>query len=208
MIDRPNVLFSTPSMKAAAMINFHLKRFLVPCILALATTHVAGATELPQELIKCRALASAVARLDCYDQFIDRDTSSKQQKSNAVAPEHDSEAAVALGTNTIDGAAEVAGDISQEALFGKNAMEMRKSVQKATATDEIDRIEARISKMRLSAAGKAIITLANGQVWLQIDSSSARLSADDRVIIRRASLGSFMLNKVGNKKSIRVKRIS
>ena len=101
-----------------------------------------------------------------------------------------------------------ASEISPEALFGKNVEEVQKSVQDATGTMDIDRLEAFVSKVSSSANGKAIITLDNGQVWTQVDSSRLRLSGYDRVVIRKASLGSFMLTKVGSKTTMRVKRIS
>lgn len=75
-------------------------------------------------------------------------------------------------------------------------------------TIEINQIDARVLEVRKSTTGKAIITLDNGQVWKQIDSSRLRLSGDDQVTIRRASLGSFMLYKTGSKSLMRVKRIS
>ena len=58
------------------------------------------------------------------------------------------------------------------------------------------------------ATGKVVITLDNGQVWSQVDRSSLRLSTHDKVSIRRASLGSFMLYKAGRKTPMRVKRVS
>ena len=100
------------------------------------------------------------------------------------------------------------GDISQEELFGKNPEEVRQSVQEATGTKEIDRIEARVTEVLPLATGKVIIILDNGQVWKQIDKSKLRLSGDEQVIIRRASFGSFLLTKVGKKTPMRVKRIS
>lgn len=51
-----------------------------------------------------------------------------------------------------------------------------------------------------------LITLDNGQVWKQVDSSSLRLRVGDAVEIERASLGSFMLKKQGSKRSMRVSR--
>jgi len=97
-------------------------------------------------------------------------------------------------------------ELSQENLFGKDEVEMWKSVQEATGTEEIDRIEARIVEIRNSASGKAVITLDNGQVWMQTESSRARLSVNDKVTIRRRSFGSYMLHN--KKTAIRVKRIS
>ncbi len=96
--------------------------------------------------------------------------------------------------------------LSQEDLFGKGEAELRQSVQEATNTKEIDRIEATVVEIRKSASGKAIITLDNGQVWMQSDSTKARVSVNDKVTIRRRSFGSYSL--YSTKTSIRVKLIS
>ncbi len=96
--------------------------------------------------------------------------------------------------------------LSQEDLFGKGEAELRKSVQEATDTKEIDRIETIVVAVHKSASGKAVITLDNGQVWKQSDSSRARLSVNDKVTIRRRSFGSYSL--YSTKTSIRVKLIS
>ena len=186
--------------------------FFPACILALTTAQVAVGSELLQELVACRALPSAVVRVDCYDQLVDAHAASMSQSPKTATAQQVEPVATApaatTATTATTAATEPTGDISPEALFGKNVVEVQESVQEATGTREIDQIESRISNVRPSAAGKAIITLDNGQVWTQIDNSRLRLSDYDQVIIRRASLGSFMLKKVGSKTSMRVKRIS
>lgn len=184
------------------MNHYRLKLLLSTGICIFTTTPVAGAAELPQELIDCRALASAVERLDCYDQLVDANAASTGREAQSGAAQQGQPASVAPA------AAAPAADLSQEALFGKDPVEVRQTVQKATGTSEIDQIKALVSSVRSSATGKAIITLDNGQVWAQTDTAKHRLADYDLVIIRRASMGSFMLNKVGSKKSIRVRRIS
>ena len=54
--------------------------------------------------------------------------------------------------------------------------------------------------------GKLVLTLDNGQVWSQVDSSSLHLRTGDKVRIRRASLGSYLLGTSGSNKTIRVRR--
>jgi hypothetical protein len=179
-----------------------LKPLFPAGFLVLSVAQAAGA-ELPDELIDCRALSSAVARLDCYDQLVDAGIASTNQTTGPRAAE---EPAPATAITTAPNA-QTRADISQEDLFGKNEAEIRKSVQQVAGT-EIEHIEARVTKVRTSGTGKAVITLDNGQVWIQIDSSRARLSGDDKVTIRRASLGSFMLYSESTKTTMRVKRIS
>jgi len=189
------------------MLIDRLKLFVTASVLALSVAQTAGGAELADALVNCRALASAVARLDCYDQLADTQTATASQATRIGTPER--AAPTVAATETAAAATmEPTADASQEALFGKNEKEIRKSAQDAAGTTEIDQMAARVSEVRQSATGKTIITLDNGQVWKQIDSSRLRLSSDDQVTIRRASLGSFMLYKTGSKSLMRVKRIS
>ena len=178
-------------------------------VLAAPTAQIAHGAELPQELIDCRAIASAVARLDCYDQLVDTQAAAKP--AEAVKTEAPPPAAKVVPEEPAAAVTpeEPAEEISPEALFGKNETAIRKSVQEVTGAKEIESIQAKISKLQKSAAtGYVVITLDNGQVWKQIDNSRLRLSNDDDVTIRRAALGSFMLFKSGKKTMMRVKRIS
>jgi hypothetical protein len=184
-----------------------VKLFVTASVLALSVAQAAGGAELADALIACRALASAIARVDCYDQLADEQTAVTNQAMQTGTVERAAPTAAATET-AATATVEPTGDASQEALFGKNEAEVRKSARESAGTTEIDQMEAQVSEVRKSATGKAVITLDNGQVWKQIDSSRLRLSSDDQVTIRRASLGSFMLYKTGSKSLMRVKRIS
>ncbi len=165
------------------------------------TAQIAGGAELPTEVIDCRALTSAVARLDCYDQAIDAHTASPSQAAKRRTAENPAPAEPATATAITESEPR----LSQQNLFGKGETEMRKSVRETTGAAEIDRIEASVAEVRKTKSGKAVITFDNGQVWMQTDSSRARLAASDEVTIRRRSFGSYMLHN--KKTAIRVKRI-
>ena len=184
------------------MLNHRLKLFVPASVAILSVAKIAGGAELPTELIDCRALTSSVARLDCYDQLVDEHAASPNQAVERRMTDDPAPVVPAAAAATAASEAK----LSQEDLFGKGETELRKSVQEATDTKEIDRIEAIIVEVRKSASGKAIITLDNGQVWKQSDSSRTHLSVNDKVTIRRRSFGSHTL--YNKKTSIRVKRIS
>ena len=184
------------------MLNHRLKLFVPASVVVLSVAKIAGGAELSTELIDCRPLTSAVARLDCYDQAIDAHTAAPSPAAMPRTAENPAPVAPTAAAAT----AASAPKLSQEDLFGKGETELRKSVQEATDTKEIDRIEARIVEVRKSASGKAVITLDNGQVWKQSDTSRTHLSVNDKVTIRRRSFGSYTL--YNKKTSIRVKRIS
>ncbi|MFA0810790.1 hypothetical protein [Microbulbifer epialgicus] len=70
-----------------------------------------------------------------------------------------------------------------------------------------DSIEARIQKIQKGAYDKNIITLENGQVWKQNDSSRAHWKSGDLVIVERALFGSFFMKTVNGGRKMRVKRL-
>lgn len=188
----------------------------------ITMTGIAGADDLPQEIINCRALLTADERLSCYDRVIDEDTasasnnvSSSQSESQPKASETETAsqaeplptAETAPGEKQKETIATAEDSHSPEALFGMSAEEQLVVVRMEEPGEQIKEIETGISKLRYSRTGKAVITLDNAQIWQQMDSRKLHLSENDRVVIHRASLGSFFLKKAGSKKSMRVQRI-
>jgi hypothetical protein len=96
--------------------------------------------------------------------------------------------------------------ISQEELFGMNNDEVQRTVEEATGEAQLARLGATVARVQPSGYDRVLITLDNGQVWRQVDSSSLRLRVGDAIEIERASFGSFMLQKTGSKRSMRVSR--
>ena len=59
-----------------------------------------------------------------------------------------------------------------------------------------------------SAYKKLIVTLDNGHIWRQLDNRPMPLKSGETVIVREASLGSFLMEKQSGSSSIRVKRVN
>ncbi len=164
---------------------------LVPIsiLLLMAVPAASLADEFIDELMVCRDLPSDEARLICYDAAMDRD---KQRDGLRPAPSSTPQATT---------------EISQEEFFGKSGDEVQRTVEKASGTERIEKLEARVTRLQWSSSGKFVVKLDNGQVWRQIDTGDLRLSEGDTVVIRKAALGSFMMQKSGSKRSNRVKRV-
>ncbi len=74
--------------------------------------------------------------------------------------------------------------------------------------EAIDAIEARITRVDPLPHGRRLIHLDNGQLWRQLEGRShPSLKAGDKVRIRRASLGSFLLKREGSGGTLRVRRV-
>ena len=114
--------------------------------------------------------------------------------------------ATAVTTSTVAASTGAPSDISQEELFGKDAREIERTVQEATGNERIDSLTAEVTRLQTYAYERVLITLDNGQVWKQVDSSRVRLRVGDTVTIDRATLGSFLLQKKGSKRTMRVSR--
>lgn len=115
-------------------------------------------------------------------------------------------AAAAPDTSPAASSAQQGASISQEDLFGKNKAQVQQTVEEATGEEQLESLNAEVTRLQQSGYDKVLITLDNGQIWRQVDSSSLRLRVGDAIEIERAALGSYMLKKRGSKRSMRVSR--
>jgi mannose-6-phosphate isomerase class I len=93
-----------------------------------------------------------------------------------------------------------------QSLFGRDDAEAKRIVETTLAIEQIDHVEAVVTEVQKSATRKLLVTLDNGQVWRQLDNQTLRLKSGESVIIRKASLNSFLMGKKSGGRSIRVKR--
>lgn len=119
----------------------------------------------------CAAVADPAQRLLCYDR--------------AFPP--------APGART--GAADLDAK-RKEAVenFGLNPRQLFDRQPEAARQVDTDRIDGVVADIVTRGSGERVVTLANGQAWLLTDiTSRGRLGEGDRVVIRKAALGSYML---------------
>ncbi len=76
------------------------------------------------------------------------------------------------------------------------------------AIEQIDNIIMTVTDVQESATRRLIVTLENGQVWQQLDDKRLHIKTGETVTIRKASLGSFLMEKNSGSRAIRVKRIN
>ena len=146
-----------------------------------------GRAEVLQKLTDCRKIAEPDKRLACYDQ--------------AAA--------------TLD-QAEAKGDI---VVVDRNqARQVRRQAfgfhlpsislfERGEKPEEVDTITSTVASARQNGAGKWVIQLEGGAVWVQIDADE--LFTDPKpgmpVRIKRASMGSYLMI-IGNNRGMRVHR--
>lgn len=143
--------------------------------------------EALERLMACRSVADSAARLACFDAAAGvLDTAQRQGDVVVIDRE---------------GVAE-----TRRQLFG---FEMP-SLPRLFGSDagvEINSIDSTLQSASLVGEGRWVFRLADGSVWRQIDSERVRFenSPGQPVRVRKATLGSFLLN-VGGSRAVRVRR--
>ena len=158
---------------------------LLACALGLQAAAAAAADD--DALRRCRALGEAPARLACYDALPLAPLPGALGAPPAVA---------ALGQRAAPPVAPATAAKSGEESFG---------FEGRSATQEVSSSIAGIFE---GWDRRTRFRLTNGQVWQVIDDSSAAYYLrDPKVVVRRAALGSFMMEIEGARQAPRVRRV-
>ena len=154
-----------------------------------AAAQTAPATQ-PQALDRvyaCASVADEHERLACYDAAVGR-LREAQTSGNLIAVDRVQ-----------------AQQISREA-FGFSLPSLPRLFNFGPG-EEFSEVASTIASIEHRGDGKAVFTLANGQVWSQIDTgANGRARPGGEVHVRRATLGSFMLSVEAGGRAIRVRR--
>jgi hypothetical protein len=162
---------------------------------AIGLASILAATAVPAEDSRpphpCAAVTDAGQRLACYDAAFappaDDAAHKEDLRAEPAAPE-----------------AEPEPEIDR---FGLNPALRQKREAAKPREEAPDSIEALVVGLARRPTGTQVITLDNGQVWVQTEPDNrGRLSAGDQVVIRKAALGSFLL-VTESRGSMRVRRI-
>jgi hypothetical protein len=95
---------------------------------------------------------------------------------------------------------------SPEELFGRDAVASEAIVRQAAGIGQLEEMRVRIAHVQTDPYGKLILTLANGQVWSQLDSPAPKIRTGEEALIRRAAIGSYLLIRDAGGRGIRVRR--
>jgi hypothetical protein len=160
----------------------------------LNISHSARSAAAPDaaDLARCAQIAAPDARLACFDAL-----SSSAKRAAPVAPAAPGIAPPPAAAVT---SATSAAPASDPRNFGLTQTQIQPVPQGPAA------IEARVAKLINTRYGSNYVVLDNGQTWAYTDSDQdERLVPGDKVTIRRASLGSFLM-KTPSRNAYHVRR--
>jgi hypothetical protein len=163
------------------------------CLLCLAAAAATAAGA--EDLARCAAIAAPDARLACYDALAHRPadaiSSAGAVKQSAAAAERQSAAPAPASAAAIS-----AQDPNN---FGLTLAQQHMAFAGPTS------IKARIEAISSGPNGQTFIVLDSGQTWTMAE-NDGWVSKGDRVTIKRAALGSFLLTAPSNH-SYHVRRV-
>lgn len=129
---------------------------------------------------RCASINEDSERLACYDREFGRGTrpANTDQKTPGMSPVEE---------------------------FGLNPAQVAQQLNQKLPTP-VERIRSKVTEVDIRPSGEMILTLTNGQVWVQLErGTGVRIKSGDEIAIQRAAFGSYLL-VTADRKSTRVRR--
>jgi hypothetical protein len=153
----------------------------------------------------CAAVDDPAERLACYDETFPRPGAVAGVEQKVGGPV--AEPTEVPQPREIPAAPAAAEGPELVEEFGLTEAQLQARDPERPREPRVDRIEATVVGIRHRASGERLVTLDNGQVWLQTEITvRGHLAEGDQVVIRRAAFGSFQLVTPG-RVALRVRRI-
>jgi hypothetical protein len=190
---------------------------LASCVTALC--RAAGPTPVPENLLTCRKLPDANERVRCYDAQIDKMSASAVARSAPAQPAPTASAAAQVPapgavplSSTAPRSAPGAATASNQPSTGQFGEEtLPPAVRPKPEAREPTALLSNITAMRVVGSQKYAVSLSNGQIWRQEESSPIAqfFRVGDDVRIEKAALGSYHMStgRTGFKNWVRVTRV-
>ena len=177
-------------------------------LFAVSVSAATPAMAADADLLRCRALADASAKLACYDAIpvgaaaAGGPAAAAAAVAAAAARHPDQPPATPVMPSTAAARTTAATATAQDATFGLSASQMRKA-------DQQDGVESTLVGSFSGWSQSTTFRLANGQSWRVVDDSSASLYSREapKVAIKRNFFGTYFLEVEGVNQAPRVRRL-
>ena len=160
--------------------------FPLLCAGLVAAAHAEGPVD-------CSAIPSDDERLECYDVAAARDAPAAAVKA---APAAAVQATPAAAPTPVP-----------EQTFGKSAEDITAIIAEAAGVEDVDEISGSVISVTRDARGRFVLLLDSQQRWRQIGAERFKIKAGDEIVIRRAALSSFALQRRSGGRKVKVRRI-
>lgn len=163
------------------------------CFVAFAAPAAAQDNPPPPEVLDqvlaCGGVANEAERLACYDRAVAQ-----------LRAAHESGSLVAVDRQQVQ-------EIERDA-FGFSLPSLPQIFRRSdSSTPEVAEMQLTVERVSFRGDGTGTFVMSNGQVWSQIDGMNARhVRVGTQVVIRRATMGSFMLSVPSGGPPLRVRR--
>ena len=165
--------------------------------LAMSSTAALAAPQAPgvvpaASLKACATIAAPSERLACYDQLAAGTASGAAAPAAGAAPQAPASAPVhAAAPAPVAAAAPAAGAVAAATPPAKDSFGLY-AAEHPVAPAPASSVTLKVVGTGASAGGHPTVALEGGQLW-ELDEADPLLNAGDRVTIKRATLGSFLL---------------
>lgn len=173
-------------------------------LLFITPAAFANNVDLKTQLQSCQQISDEEQRLSCFDQIVSRlDAMPVVVRELSADPINAAELPAAPAV--MAPAAPVHAPTPQSSTPQSSTAEF--GLTKPEPAAEVDEITGIVKTAKLSKRKKLLITLENGQQWQQIDQDYLNIKSGDTCIIKRGTMGSFLLGVSGYNRTIRVRRV-
>jgi len=179
-----------PGSRPGSSLGLALVLGLAQCWLspALAAGPTANAS-----FLSCAGEQDDARRLACFDAVV------AQVRAQPATPVASAAPAAAAAAAPVP--------LSKEERFGLRGDLKQEKAKKAPELAELQELRATVTKVAVKPHGELILSLDNGQVWYEIQTSTGiRVKTGDQVTIRSGALGSYSL-VAPNGRSSKVTRV-
>jgi len=143
--------------------------------------------------LSCAGEQDDARRLACFDAVV------AQVRAQPATPVASAAPAAAAAAAPVP--------LSKEERFGLRGDLKQEKAKKAPELAELQELRATVTKVAVKPHGELILSLDNGQVWYEIQTSTGiRVKTGDQVTIRSGALGSYSL-VAPNGRSSKVTRV-
>ena len=196
-----------------------LELSLAVLALAAAAQAHAGANEtLPTQLRHCATVSDSTARLACYDALAGGPAAAASGPASAAArpPTHRRRArqpprrrrsTAPASPSSTSAAAPSVPKSPDVAEFGVRNGPLQAMQAKSDPARKAKML-AVVSRVSTLPRGEVVVTLDNGQIWVQLEPSNFPVKAGDPIEIDVGALGSYLLWQPANRHATKVTRIN